>query len=213
MRASILSSDKMHPVYPLLEKWVSNNRTKHEIELHTNASDLTGGDILFLISCGDLIGTEIRDKYRASLVIHASNLPAGRGWSPHIWQILEGCNEIVVTLLEVEDKIDSGRIWKKEVVSLKGNELYNEINDVLFQVELKLMDFALINIDRVKPIEQTEEASTYYPKRTPEDSRLDPSKSIVEQFDLLRVSDPDRYPAFFDLHGCRYEIQLTKKKK
>jgi methionyl-tRNA formyltransferase len=51
---------------------------------------------------------------------------------------------------------------------------------------------------------------TYYRKRIPEDSRIDPCGSIAGQFDLLRVADPERYPAFFDFRGHRYEIRLIK---
>ena len=34
-------------------------------------------------------------------------------------------------------------------------------------------------------------------KRTPADSEIDPGKSILEQFNLLRIVDSERYPAFF----------------
>ena len=40
------------------------------------------GDILFLISCSERIGDAYRQKYRHVLVLHASDLPKGRGWSP-----------------------------------------------------------------------------------------------------------------------------------
>ena len=48
----------------------------------------------------------------------------------------------------------------------------------------------------------------YGPKRTPADSQLDPSKSIEEQFDLLRVADSGRYPCFFYLRGRRFVLEL-----
>ena len=47
-------------------------------------------------------------------------------------------------------------------------------------------------------------------RRTPADSRLDPDKSIAEQFELLRVVDNQRYPAFFDHRGRRYRITIEK---
>jgi hypothetical protein len=40
------------------------------------------------------------------------------------------------------------------------------------------------------------------------DSRLDPDKSLRDQFNLLRVSDPVSYPAFFELNGRRFEISI-----
>ena len=33
-------------------------------------------------------------------------------------------------------------------------------------------------------------------------------KSIKEQFDLLRICDPDRYPAYFEMHGRKYKLRL-----
>ena len=66
------------------------------------------GDILFLVSCSEIVKKDIRMKFRHTLVLHASSLPKGRGWSPHIWEILNGADQIVISLLEAEDKIDSG---------------------------------------------------------------------------------------------------------
>jgi methionyl-tRNA formyltransferase len=50
--------------------------------------------------------------------------------------------------------------------------------------------------------------STYYSRRIPSDSRLDPEKTITEQFNLLRVVDNERYPAFFELYGRRYLLTI-----
>ena len=61
----------------------------------------------------------------------------------------------------------------------------------------------------VSGIEQSGE-STYYPRRGPEDSRLDIDKSLREQFNMLRVVDNDRYPAFFETAGERYFLKIEK---
>lgn len=144
-------------------------------------------------------------------MIHASNLPEGRGWSPHIWQILEGKVEIQVSLLEAEDEVDSGAIWRKINLTIPKTALWDEINELLFEAELKLMDFALIATDNIQPQSQKMQTpSTYYPRRTPADSELDPDLSLRDQFDLIRVCDPERFPAFFELHGQRYKIRLEK---
>ena len=49
---------------------------------------------------------------------------------------------------------------------------------------------------------------TNYPRRTASDSRLDPEDTIAKQFNLLRVVDNERYPAFFDFLGRRYELRI-----
>jgi len=209
MKISVLCSDSGHPIFTRLLQWCAARRSDHTVELVQSSLQLSGGELLFLISCSEVIDADTRARYRASLVIHASELPQGRGWSPLVWQILAGCNEIPVTLLEAGDKVDSGAIWHQTRLHFSGHELVDEINAGLFDAELALMDFAIANLDTVQPRTQAGEPS-YYRKRTPEDSRLDVQRSIAEQFNLLRIADAERYPAFFDYLGHRYEITLRK---
>jgi len=51
---------------------------------------------------------------------------------------------------------------------------------------------------------------SFYKRRGARDSRLDISKTIAEQFDLLRVVDNDIYPAFFKYKGQKYFLKVTK---
>jgi len=213
MKISILCSDYLHPVYPYLVEWRDTQCIDNEVELVTEKKALSGGDILFLISCHEIINEEERRLYQKSLVIHASDLPAGRGWSPHVWQILDGSNEIIISLLEAEDEVDSGDIWLKKRIYVEGHELADEINQKIFKTEIELMNFALDAFDEVMPIKQDNSKATFYPKRKPDDSKIDPEKTIAEQFDLLRISDPDRYPVFFDYRGYRYSLSIKKVDK
>ena len=61
-----------------------------------------------------------------------------------------------------------------------------------------------------KPKKQKGDAS-YYKRRTAIDSQLDPYKTIADQFNLLRVVDNIRYPAFFNYNDCDYIIEIRKK--
>ncbi|MGR8932924.1 MAG: formyltransferase family protein [Gammaproteobacteria bacterium] len=210
MKISILCSSERHPIYPQLQAWAQRRRAEHAVELKNRAAELSGGDILFLISCHELIGADVRRHYAATLVVHASDLPQGRGWSPLVWQILEGRNDIVVTLLEAADEVDSGAIWQQRRIRLQGNELADEINALLFTAELELMDDAVRGFGTIAPRPQAPEGATYYRRRMPEDSRLDAHKTLAEQFDLLRVCDAERYPCFFDYRGRRFKLTIEK---
>lgn len=210
MKIDIVCSNTEHPVFSRLEQWRDERLARHVVQLVQRKADLSGGDILFLISCHELIDADTRSYYRAALVIHASDLPEGRGWSPHIWGILAGHNHIPVTLLEAEDRVDSGAVWAQKTLRLEGHELYDEINNALFTIELELMDFAVDHIDDVVVRQQDARLATYLPRRTPEDSWFDPCGSLADQFDLLRIADPDRFPAFFDFRGHRYHIRIEK---
>jgi methionyl-tRNA formyltransferase len=208
MKITILCSSDFHPITPYLREW-SLKHGKYKIEIVKDIKELTSGDLLFLVSCSEILSASERLNYSKALVIHASDVPQGRGWSPHIWQILNGATDIVITLLEAEDQVDTGAIWKQIMLHLPKNALWDEINHLIFEAELQLMDFAVENFAIVNPFPQsTNSDATYYRKRTPADSQIDPTKSIEEQFDLIRVCDPKRFPAYFQLRGKKYIIRL-----
>jgi hypothetical protein len=210
MDISILCDSPNHPILPYLFRWQAD-RSDHNVRIHNRMNQLTGGDILFLISCNTIIKQETQSLYRHVLVIHASDLPLGRGWSPHIWQILAGNTDITVSLLEAAEKVDSGRIWCKQTCHIPKTALFDEINRILFQTEIDIMSYALDSYHSITPQPQDMSiAPTYYPKRTPEDSRLDINQSLRSLFDQIRVADPHRYPAFFYLDGQKFTLTLGK---
>ena len=144
------------------------------------------------------------------MVLHASDLPKGRGWSPHIWELLDGAEQITLTLLEADHEIDAGRIWKKMVLDIPKHFLFEEINQILFEAELSLMDFAIKYFGVIKAQEQDSKSlQLTIPKKAREGS-LDPNDTIANQFDIIRLSDPSRYPPFFILHGKKYKITIEK---
>ena len=211
MKLSILSSDPGHPVVPSLRRWKRDMEGRgHSVALCFQKSELPDGDILFLVSCGHIIRDAERQKYGAVLVLHASDLPRGRGWSPHIWSIVNGAREITVCLLEAADPVDTGHVWMRTTFTLEGHELLSEINEKLFAAELELMARIVEDRGSITPVPQVGEPGPYMPKRTGVDSRLDPNRPIAEQFDLLRVVDNERYPAFMDIRGTRYILKIEK---
>ena len=211
MKITILCSDKEHPILPLLRDWINLNSVGYGIDLINKKNEISNGDILFLISCQELISKAQRNKYKMTLVVHASDLPLGRGWSPHIWDIINGSNYLTVSLISAEDEIDTGKIYKKIKIKIESNELWDEINKKLFLTEIQLMEYAVKSYKHLKGEKQTLDITpTYYSKRTPIDSKIDPEESIKNQFNKIRVMDPERYPAFFELNGYKYQIVLKK---
>jgi methionyl-tRNA formyltransferase len=185
MKLDVLCSDAAHPVMPHLRAWQEReSRAGHEVHLLQDRAELSGGDLLFLVSCSQIIGPELRARY--------------------------GATRITVCLLEAAEPVDSGAVWLREEFELDGSELLPEINARLFEAETSLMSRAVRERDRIVPQPQSGDPGPYLRKRTPEDSRLDPDKTLASQFDLLRVVDSRRFPAFFDLRGHRYVIRIEK---
>src|SRR6266571_1704479 len=53
-----------------------------------NAADVQDDGIAFYLSCTKLTPAEVLARNHHNIVVHASALPKGRGFSPIVWQIL-----------------------------------------------------------------------------------------------------------------------------
>lgn len=210
MKVSILCSDLGHPVVPHLHRWIEAH-PQLEIELCQKKVELTGGSLLFLISCSEMIRQDTKDLYEHTLVIHASNVPNGRGFAPLNWQILEGAKIITVTMMDAAMKVDTGEIYHQVTFENEGFETFDEIFEKLFEAEIELMNYAVANYPNLPRRPQpTDVEDSYYRRRTAEDSKVLASQSLEEIFDLLRASDPIRYPVTFEHRGHRYRLAIER---
>jgi methionyl-tRNA formyltransferase len=180
---------------------------QHEVVFTHNHDDIVEGDVLMLLSCEKLFKQLNLNKH--NLVMHESDLPKGKGWSPLTWQIIEGKNEIPVTLIEATEQVDAGDIYGQEIIVLKGTELVDELREKQGEATIKLLLNFIENYPNNERKKQEGEES-FYPRRKPEHSQLDINKSIAEQFNLLRVCDNERYPACFELNGEKFIIKIEK---
>ena len=211
MKIEIINTDPNHPINPYLKRLQSSLDPNHSVSILRSMDQVTNGELLFLVSCTDILDSSIISRFKKVMVLHASDLPQGRGWSPHIWELLRGAESITVSLLDAAVAVDCGDIYRKITINIPKSALWIEINDLLFAAEIQLIEFAIENFDNLHGISQNSgiEAS-YYPKRKPSDSEIDPNKSISEQFDLIRVCDSERFPAFFYHRGQAYKIILEE---
>lgn len=204
---TLIISDARHPVNSWVEAWISERPEGQVAEIVRTSDQAKGGDICFLISCTEVLPVEFMHRYTHVLVIHASDLPKGRGWSPHIWAIIQGQEELTISLLEASEKLDCGDIWHKLILHIPKYFLYKDIIDLVNGAHIDLINYAVENYAAIIPSPQDLRiAPTYLPKRNPDDSEILASESIASQFDLLRVCDKDRFPAFFYLHGKKFKI-------
>lgn len=177
----------------------------HKVALIYKASEVIQGDILCLLGCENIF--KKLDLNKHNLVVHESNLPKGKGWSPLTWQIIEGANKIPVTLFEADNKVDNGLIYDQKHIELTGYELIDQIRYLQGKVTIQLILEFIQKYPNVKGIRQSGK-STYYRKRELNDSELDVDKTIREQFNLLRIVDNERYPAFFEIGRHKYKIKI-----
>jgi methionyl-tRNA formyltransferase len=164
-------------------------------------------EIVFILSYHRIIPAEVLAQNRHNLVVHASDLPSGKGWAPTFWQILEGKDEIVFTLFEAGSGVDDGNWYLKETLHLDGFELHDEIRHKQAEATLGVCRSFIEQYPNVEAKEQSGEES-FYAKRSPKDGELDIDRSIKEQFDLLRICSNEEYPAWFEVDGRRYVLKI-----
>ena len=172
---------------------------------------LGSGDVCFYLSCSQIVPISILGNFAHNLVVHESDLPQGKGWSPLTWQILEGCSRIPVTLFEAVERVDSGDIYLQEWLEFEGHELLDELRQAQAEATLRLCQQFVDSYPEVlKGARSQTGVESFYPRRRPRDSQLDVHRSLAEQFNLLRVVDNERYPAFFESDGRRYCLKIYR---
>ena len=160
---------------------------------------------------------KIEKKYlnhsKFNLIPHESKLPSGKGMSPLSWQLLENRNIVFFSLIEAAKSLDSGNIYIQKKVIIPKNILFKEIKKLQLAINLKLIISFLTKLKKKKIVIGTEQRgkSTFYPKRTPKDSLINIDKSIKSQFNLLRICDPENYPAYFKFKNRTYLIKISLK--
>ena len=68
MKITILNSSETHPINTWLERWMTKYRHDHDVQIVRKKSELSEGDLLFLISCTEIIGSKEREKFKKTLV-------------------------------------------------------------------------------------------------------------------------------------------------
>ena len=181
----------------------------HDARYVTRKQEIAAGDVCFLLSCVRIVEPEYLGRNRHNIVVHASDLPQGKGFSPLQWQILEGKQAIVVTLIEAVQAVDAGPAYIRSNLEFDGTELHDELRQKLGSRIVEMCIQYAAAGDSLAPVPQ-QGAESFYRKRTESDDELDPNKSILEQFSHLRIADNERFPLYFRHLGHKYIVKIYK---
>lgn len=209
---SLLCGSKSHPVVGYIREWAEKQKQEgHNIHIYFSHENVVLSGVLFVLSYGRILPREFVDSFDHVIVLHASDLPKGRGWSPYIWEILAGADHITLSAITAAERVDEGDIWAKIPIAIDPTDVYLDINEKLFSAEITLIERVLDMIGNGEsPVPQLEDSVTYFRMRTPEDSRVELDSRLDDIFNLLRTADPIRYPVFFEKNGVRFNLLLEK---
>lgn len=136
--------------------------------------------------------------------LHGGRLPDYRGASVLNWQIINGKPKIGISLIFVDEGIDTGDIISQKEWQLKPKDT---IKDAV-ETSLKLFPVMLlkavkdIEAGRVKRIKQNPNAGRLYRKRRPEDGCFDPkTMTATAVYNLVRALTRPYPGAFYYYRG------------
>ena len=211
MKITILTDNPNSWILPYVDD-LKKDLNRHDVTHVYKTSDIVGGDIMLVLSCEKILKGEYLKLHKSNVVVHPSKVPLGKGWSPLAWQVLEGSNNIPVSLFEAVEAVDAGDVYIVDYIKLEGHELNEEIKHKQGLLNMKMVKKYIDEFESMVATPQSGE-ETFYPRRRQKENELDINKTIVEQFNLFRVVDNERYPAHFHLNGTKYILKIYKDDK
>lgn len=176
------------------------------------AADLFGGaafELLFAVSWRYLVRPEVYHRaQRGAFVFHDSLLPRRRGFAPTPWAIIEGDNTTGVTLLEMAEAADRGRIVDQVAVPVGPDEYIDRVMARVTEAYLQVLERNLpaLLAGTAALREQNEAQATYGAKRRPEDNRITWQAPAATIFNLIRACSRPYPGAFCFRNGQRLTV-------
>lgn len=196
-----------HAAVPALKEF----QDKYLFSFFYEADQVRNFDVVFILGYTKILSDSFLKQNRLNLVVHESDLPAGKGFSPVQWQVLEGKNVIPICLIEAVSKVDSGDIIDRSNFELTGFELWDEIRQKQAEATLLLIKNFLLSFPSYKRMKQ-EGQESFFVKRRDVDDKLNIDQTIREQFNHIRIADNDKYPLYFEIDGRKFYLKVYKDK-
>ena len=124
--------------------------------------------------------------------VHASLLPSYRGAAPINWAIAKGERKTGVTIMQMDEGMDTGDILAQREIPIGEEETAEELSKTL---SLEGAELLLKTIDRIAEndislVKQKEEAATYAPLLLRKDGEVDWNQDAKEIKNLVRAMIP-----------------------
>ena len=173
------------------------SRLKRDVAEHEAFAAL-GLDAAVVAAYGLILPKAMLDApRRGCLNIHASLLPRWRGAAPIHAAILAGDAESGITIMRMEEGLDTGPMLLKEAVPIGPDTTVQALHDALAGTGARLVLRALAEDPPAIP--QPQDGVTYAPKLTKEDGRLDWTQDAGALERRVRALNP--WPGTFFTHG------------
>ena len=152
-------------------------------------------DIVIVVAYGQIIPKNFLKIPKFGFInIHASLLPKWRGAAPIQRAIMNGDKKIGVSIMKIEEKLDSGPVLTSNELELDQNATHGEIEKKLSIMGAKLLIKSLktIEVGNPKFIDQDHSQATYAKKIDKGETRINWSLEASRVIDHIHGLSP--YP-------------------
>lgn len=156
-------------------------------------------DVIIVAAYGRILPKEILDlPAKGCINIHGSLLPRFRGAAPIQAALLEGDEITGVTIMQMEEGLDTGDMLLKGETSTDHKNC-GQMHEELSEMGARLIVEALAGLDGLQPEKQDDALATYAPMISKKDGQVDfgqPPERIERQ---MRAFDP--WPGTYTYYG------------
>lgn len=135
------------------------------------------------------------------LGFHSSRLPTGRGGAPVNWSVIDGADEVWISLFYYEPGVDAGDVLTQGSVPVDRRDDIGTVFDALATEACQLASSVRSDLEAetVAPEPQSLSAATYRPRRQPQDGIIDWHRDPQAQYDWIRAQT-EPYPGAYTFY-------------
>ena len=169
-------------------------------------------DCILVAAYGKMLPTTVLHAAKYGCMnVHSSLLPKYRGAAPINWAVVNGEKISGVTIMQLDEGMDTGDILLQSETEIGENETAGELHDRLAVIGADLLVEALRSAENgeLKPVKQDDALSCHAPMLNKTLSVIDWTKTAQQVHDLVRGLQP--WPvAVTTLDGKKIKIHKTE---
>ena len=171
-------------------------------------------DLIVVVAYGKILPKEIIDIPKYGIInVHSSLLPKYRGASPIHSAILNGDTKSGVSIMYIEEGLDSGDVILQESCDILENDTLGTLHDKLKDLGAIGLEKALklIETGKVEATKQDESLATFVKPITKEQTKIDWNNTKEVIFNQIRGLNP--FPAAHTFNEKNENIKIYKTEK
>lgn len=197
---------------PVKEVALTNNLPVYQPEKLTGSQELTEimalkADGIVTAAFGQFLPTSLLESVDFAVNVHASLLPKYRGGAPIHYALINGDDSAGVTIMEMVKEMDAGDMIASDSVVIEESDNVGTLFEKLAVIGRDLLLRVLPDYlsGEIQPIPQNSSQVTFSPNITPDEERLDWTKTARQLFNQVRGMYP--WPVTHTLwQGERFKI-------